>query len=470
MTPDSTLPSTARPGSSRLAWFLAWLSFWPIALLRAGQLSESDTFWEIRAGQLTFAAQALPQVDTLSWTANGQPWLLNSWAFNLALAAVDALGGLPLVALFGAVLSAAVVAVALAGARRLGAHPLPSAAVVAIAGALLLGAFAVRPQLVDYLAAPALVALLRPITTGARPWRWVWAATGLSVVWANLHSAALLGVAIAGATAAVMLLVPGARRRTVPLIVATVGIGLATLATPYGVQIYLHALSVHQESAGLVREWAAFSPSDPLAVLMLLTGLAALVVAWRRREWGYLAALAVTAVGSILAVRFLPILSVLAIAPLAAAASHRRILDYGRSRRPITVIATSAWLVTICIFSAPSLTHLGRADPSIFPSLHTIAELSPGCRVVNTYEVGGYLSYRRPDILVSIDSRNDLYGAEAVKASADLVDATGDVDGGLAGAGCALLPLDSALASRLTSDPGWRLVTRDDISVLLVRT
>lgn len=454
--------------SGWLGWLLAWFSFWPLALLRAGQLSESDTFWQIRAGQLTLDLGAIPRVDNLSWTAAGEPWTLNSWAFNVLLAGVHQLGGLPAVALLGAALAAVAVGAVLLLARRLGASPVTSAVVVALATAVLIGWLSVRPQLIDYLAVPVLVLLLRRIATAPRPLPAVVGALGLTLVWVNLHAAGLLGTGVAAA-AGLVLLVPAASRRRGWLLLGTaVGMAALTLATPYGPGIYEQATTVRGASAGLVLEWTAINVTDLSQVVMLLAGVGAIVVAVRAREPVLVAALAVTAVAGLFAIRFLPILLLLAIPALALAASRRPILDYLWSRRAVTIPAAIVWVLVAGWLAAPALGHLGRPDPARYSPV-AIEAIPAGCRVVNSYDVGGYLVLLRPDVLDSIDSRNDLFGADRVLANTDLLAATGEEAGGLAGAGCALLPLDSGLAGRLANDPAWRQSARDQVQVLFVR-
>lgn len=60
-------------GAGLLQWFLAWVAMLPLAVLRAGQLAETDTFWQVRTGLLTLENRALPSVDAFSWTAHGEP-------------------------------------------------------------------------------------------------------------------------------------------------------------------------------------------------------------------------------------------------------------------------------------------------------------------------------------------------------------------------------------------------------------
>src|SRR3982751_6210369 len=69
-------------------WLLAWLGALPLAVGRAGQLGDSDTFWQIRTGKLILGEHRIPATDPFSWTAHGRVWHPNSWAFDVLLALV----------------------------------------------------------------------------------------------------------------------------------------------------------------------------------------------------------------------------------------------------------------------------------------------------------------------------------------------------------------------------------------------
>ena len=126
------VPRRSPPTAGVGPWVWAWLAMLPVALLRAGELAESDTFWQIRAGQYTLDHRAVPSVDFLSWTMPGRSWTLNSWGFNVVLATLDRLAGLPGVALGCAVLVMVTSAAVLSLARSLGAAPSVAALVLVL--------------------------------------------------------------------------------------------------------------------------------------------------------------------------------------------------------------------------------------------------------------------------------------------------------------------------------------------------
>ena len=449
------------------SWLLAWLTFVPVAFLRAGVLTEPDTFWQVRTGLLMIRSGAIPATDPFSWTALGEPWVINSWGFNVGVAAVYQVAGLPGVALACATLVMAAAGVVLLLARSVGASPVAAATVLLLASPLLIGWLSARPQLVDYIAVPALVLLVRQLLY--RSPGWSCAGIGLlMLVWTNLHSAALLGVAILGATAVTLVIMRQPRVRVLWCLLAT-GIALGSvLVNPYGVGLLTHAVVVRTASTQLVEEWTHFDPSSPIEWAMLAAGLGAGVLAVRRREAVLIATLGVCLVVSIDAIRFLPILVLLSVPLLASAMSHPRVLRYAQSRRVVLIPGAAVGLAAIAVMSLTTLNHVGRPDPSRYPTT-LIQRIPRDCRLFNTYLLGGLVLLQRPDVSVSLDSRNDLYSAERVVLAERTLRGEGDLAHSLRGAGCVLVPGRSGLAQRLAKDPAWETTAAEPVATLFVR-
>jgi hypothetical protein len=453
--------------SRRGSWWLAWAVFLPIAALRAGTLAESDTFWEVRTGLFIWARHRIPATDPFSWTVAGRPWSLNSWGFDVLAGAAYRVAGLPAVALGCAGLLLAGVAVTLLLARRLGAAAPVAAAVLLATMPLLLGWLSARPQLVDYVLLPSYVLLLRAPVSRGRLGAAAASVALLTVVWANLHAAALVALAAVLATAGVHAVWrrPAELRRALVLAAVT---AVCLLANPRGAALVTQAVAVRHASTGTVEEWQHLDPTDVSQVLMLLLGLVALPLAWRRREAALVGPLAILLAGSLTAVRFLPLLTLLAVPVLAAALSAPPVLGYLRSRAVVLVPGAALLVATLVVLAAPATTHLGRPEPGTYPS--RVQDAVPrGCRVWNSYLLGGWLMLERPDVTVSLDSRNDLYGARQVREADRLVAGRGDPGTALAGAGCVLVPSGSGLASRLEADPSWRRAAGEPVATLFVR-
>ncbi|GEM_PF-1512151 len=459
-----------RAGAARRPWLTAWLAFAPVPVLRAGTLAEADTFWQIRAGLITFSRGAIPATDTFTWTVAGRPWTLNSWGFNVGLALTYRIGGLPAVAWACAALAMAIAGQALLLARRLGASPVVAGACLLLASPLLVGWLTARPQLADYVAFLLLVLLLRRITSAGGSWRLVAAAGGLSALWVNLHAGALLGVAVAAA-AALALLALGCRRAALWCLAAASASLAGSFLSPYGTGVIGQTAQVQADSAGLIVEWQPFNPASPIDDITALIGMWALAVAVRRRDAPLAAALGVAAASSALAIRMLPFLALIAVPTVASALSDPgpAVLRYARSRCTMFRRCGAAGLAALAVVALPSLAHIGRPDLAKYPV--TIAgDIPRGCKVFSTDLIGGYLILARPDVLVSLDTRNTLYGRRRLLALERVIAGRGDLARGLAGAGCVLVPPSSGLAVRLRSDHAWELRASDPpAGVLYVR-
>jgi len=451
-------------------WLVAWLAFLPMAVLRAGVLAEADTFWQIRTGLVTISARALPSVDTYSWTMRGKPWTLNSWGFNVLIALAYKLAGLPAVAWTCSILIMAIAALVLLLARQLGASPAVAGTCLFAGSPVLVGWLTARPQLADYVGVLIMIMLLRRIAAGGRGWP-VLAAGILAAAWVNVHAGALIGVAIAAACALLLLARP-ATRQAGWWCLAAAGSALAgAFANPYGVGLLSQTAQVQAASSGLIVEWQHINPASPIEDLSLAIGLAALVVAARRRELPLVAALAVSAAGAVFAVRMLPFADLAGVPVLAAWAAHPSpaLLRYARSRRVMFARCGAVGMIALVAVAAPSLAHIGRPDPAKYP-VAIVRDIPGGCRLFNTDLIGGFVILERPDVPVSLDTRNTLYGRHWLVKLERVLAGVGNLKQGLAGAGCVLVPPGSGLAERLRHDPAWSLkASEPPAAVLFIR-
>ncbi len=449
-------------------WLLAWLALLPVAVLRAGTLAESDTFWQIRTGLFILEHGTIPVADPFSWTAQGRSWTLNSWGFNVIIAAAYTLAALPGVALACAAMVIAAYGLTLRLARRLGAAPAIAAALLLLTSPLLVGWLSARPQLVDYLAVLAVVLLMQELVSG-RASAWILATIGaLTVVWVNLHAASLFGVGVIGAITVLVIVRRSTRSRgwwcSGALVISAAG----SLANPNGVGLLTQTAQVQSASAGIVTEWEHLNPADPLQMAVLGLGLTALVASTLRRDPVFTAAVGVALVSSILAIRVLPILLFLALPVLAMLASHPTVLRLIRRRRVVLYPPVVAGAATLAVMAVVSLGHVGQPDPARYSS-DVVQAIPPDCKVFNSYILGGFIMLERPDVLVSLDSRNDLYGRNLVLSSEQILDGKGGVDEALAGSGCVVVSPGSGLAQSLLGNQGWDLSSEDAAAALFIR-
>jgi hypothetical protein len=219
-------------------------------------------------------------------------------------------------------------------------------------------------------------------------------------------------------------------------------------------------------SAGLITEWRPLDPTSPLEMVMFLAALAALIVAVRRKAVVPAAALLVTCAGSLDAMRVLPLALLVAIPVLASWATSPAILGYARSRRVMLMRGATVGLAALLVVAGLAASHLGRPYPNKYSP--TIVRAIPhGCQLFNSYLLGGFVIWERPDVKVSIDSRSDLYGAKRVEQSYAALN--GRDPSALAGADCVLVPPGSPVLQRLEASHEWTQIRAERTAVLLVR-
>ena len=463
----STIGEATAVGYGGKSWFLAWIAFLPVAVARAGTLAEPDTFWQVRTGLLTIRHMAIPTADPFSWTAHGKPWTLNSWGFNVLIAGAYRLAGLPGVAWACAGLAMITGGLVLFLARQLGASPLVAGALLVLSWPLVVAWLSARPQLVDYIGVLLLAILMPRIVTGPNPIRHVMAVGIVSVVWVNLHAGELIGVVMISASA-VLLFAGRDMRGSRWCWIAGAATLVASLLNPYGVGLLTHAAQVENASSGIVTEWQHLDPASPMQWSMLAIGLAALTLAARQRNLIMAGELAIAAAGGVVAIRLLPILVFLALPVLAAYVSQSPLSHYIHRRRILLFAATGVVLVPAVVLALPSLDHIGRPDPAIYP-IKLVNDVPPRCRLYNSYELGSFVILERPDVQVSLDSRNDLYGRQRVLAAEQVLRGQGDVAHELSGANCVLVPPTTGLAAWLRASQRWKLIGSEPTAVLFVR-
>src|SRR5271170_232528 len=62
-------------------------------LLALEKVSESDTFWHLKAGEWILSHGSIPRTDPFSATVSGKPWLDWEWLFQAAIYVLYAWGG-----------------------------------------------------------------------------------------------------------------------------------------------------------------------------------------------------------------------------------------------------------------------------------------------------------------------------------------------------------------------------------------
>jgi hypothetical protein len=448
-----------------------WLLVLVFGALGLVPLGDPDVWWHLRTGQWIVEHGALPHRDPWSF-ASSQAWIPHEWLSQVAMYAAYATGGYRGLILLHGTLLAAIGAIVVWQARRR-AGWLATTVVTVICLVAVMPGSNERPQLASF----ALLAyfgprLLTAIETGKAPWLFV----PLVYLWANLHGLWAAAIVVYGAVVLAHLGQLGRRwRRGLPFVSVGAGMVAAAALTPSGPRLLLTPMTV-RAYAKFSSEWSApqLYRSWTFACAILL---AIVVYGWARSREpvpvGSLAYVAATVVVGFGYNRTIPVAAVL-LAPLAAQSLARSIRSpAGRPRWPVPLKAITGVVVAAVAVGAaawlPSARTIAPYAPSIQAS-HILDALPGRARVLNEYELGGWLLWTARDVSPGIDGRTEIYRPAYVRSYLDTLRATGDWRGFVAASHvqAAWLYRKSPLVESLVSQLRWRTVWTDGTSVILL--
>lgn len=454
-----------------------------IALLSWRPTNNDDTFMYLSTGRWVLDHHTIPTTDPFSWTFHGHAWQSTGWGWGLILALADRVAGTAGVAATKPVLVVAAAAGAIWTARHLGARVAPAFVCAGIALLSITPWITDRAQMASYAFFPLSIGLaLRAIDDDRLHFGWWAALIAAQVIWINVHSAALISAPFLLATLAgcaldtyrhgddrsLGRLIRSGLRPAVVFLTATV----ALFANPWGRGMLTHAEATRDLSRATISEWAPLFRSDGTAAVPIAVTVAAAAAFWigrRRFAWTSVLPVALGAAMTVDAIRNAPFLV------LAAAMFVPPVLPRLRARaagrRDLARVGTIAFAVTALVIGILTVPGTGAPGPGI--PVHATAALPARCQLRNLSGMGGYVMATRPDVPVSADGRNDLYGLAGYAQNSWFTGTLAEARSGLAqidreGTDCALARPDNTLV-KVLEDAGWRVVGLDPSGVSLVR-
>lgn len=235
-------------------------------------LSDPDVPWHIAAGELIFQTQQLPSTNTWSFAAQGTPWYLLSWIWNIILSSAYALGGEFGVYIFSIVTSATLIALIGWRLTALGHLPQNIIPVILLAALSIFEFSTARPQLGGYILLLLFHAVLhhsREIKT-LRSMIWL---PILMLIWVNIHGSFIIAFTMFAAYGIEALI----KRDFVwlkSLVFAGAACLIAACINPYGPSVTLGALrSLDSVLRYHIMEWHPFMMNTSV-------GMSAIVIAF----------------------------------------------------------------------------------------------------------------------------------------------------------------------------------------------
>ena len=438
------------------------------AYLGAAPLTDNSFFTHLATGRLILES-GIPRSDPYSFTAAGEPWVVQSWLASLVYGLVDRVGGLlgirVLTALVAAVL-ALIMWVLTRPARGLVARLAICAVGLAVANTM----WSPRPLMFGLvlLGVTLLVAEERLPAPVLLPAFWLWV---------NVHGSFPFGLLALGCFAVGSRL-DGVRRPAElrPLLWALGGTALGVV-NPLGPVLLLFPLDLlgRQEILSQIVEWQSPSFSATYGRIYLVAVVLAIGSVVRRPAWRSAVPLVVFLVASLIATRNIAVASIVFVPITARGASGIGRLTGGeRSRGAAVVLAAVVVVGSVLVvgrLSEPDL-DLGAYPVDAVAWLDEGGLLGPDTRRVHSDVVGNHLELLLgTDAHVFVDDRVDMFPSSVLDDELTLVRGGPEWRTVLDRweADVVLWKRDAPLDQLLVEDAGWALGYSDQSWVVYRR-
>ena len=435
--------------------------------LRVGlaPLSDNSFFTHLATGRIIVSGQGIPRVDPYSFTAQGDPWTVQSWLASVLYAGLeDAVGLVGIRILIGlcTMLLALLVWRLTRPAELLVGRLCIAVPVLAIGTTR----WVERPLIFGLL---FLAAVLLALEDELDP-RWL---VPIMWLWVNIHGSFPLGLVAIGAFGLGRLL--DRERPTLELRVA----GWAALGTalgainPLGIDLLTFPLGLleRREAFSRIAEWQAPTWQDWgerfFAVQLLV---AVVLLLWRGRSWRTAVPLVIFGLAAVTSSRNILQASLVLVPGMAASARGLGSID-GREAlailRPVRIALVALLVLVAAIGLSQPDTSLSDYPTESVAWLHDRGELGIDDRVVTRDFVGNFLeaAYGPDEVRVYLDDRVDMYPIDVIADYSILIDPEGDYGAVLerADATAVIWDKDTPFADWLADpDNGWRIAFDDE--------
>lgn len=415
-----------------------YLTFALLVIMSFRFPSDPDMGWHIRNGQDIIDNFGVIKEDIYSWTMSGYPWIAHEWLTDVLMAFIHSVAGLWGLVIFFAII---IVGAFYLASSILTKNVLMRSLVAIIALLVSWNIIGIRPQMLTLLGL-AVVLYILFTCRDQQKLRIIYWLPPLFMLWANMHGGFAAGFVvmilfIAGEFIRQILLGKPSKRipkdiqpiiKFKPLIIVGIVSFLATFINPYGWRIYQELFQTYEDTAILnsISEWLSVNllqnTGYNIAVLGILLIVLLIANRWRVDITKFIIATVMFFIG-ISSWRHMPLFAIAAIPLLAE--QFNLLIDEGLSEiaKKITtpLIITLLFLVvgynyfnsSISALSSPeNFAYVANAPYGPVEYLH---DNPKDRKMLNEYNIGGYLVWQLPEVKVFIDGRMAIWKRDDVE-------------------------------------------------------
>ncbi|MBV8194245.1 MAG: hypothetical protein JOY80_01815 [Candidatus Dormibacteraeota bacterium] len=493
------LEATTSPSGLFVSAILV-LSLLPVTSI----IHDPDFWWHLRAGQLILAHGGLLGTDPFTFTVASHQWTMHEWLTEVMYALMNNAGGFGLILLVLSVVTwLGLLCVALRAQLR-------NANRLALGLGILLAAVAGYPiwgprvQMVTFcLTTLTLLMVERHLVRGGRA---IWLLVPLFLLWSNLHSGFIIGLAfialvivaeLAGRWLRFIDNAPPSRLK--PLALVLLACTAVSMVNPNGPAILFYAFATQGSGAqqALILEWHSPSFQDWVVIpfgVMLVSLIALVTVNRKLRARDAALMLAATAL-SLQSVRHIAIF-IAAVTPvwidqLAILVRSGRLRRGGRAAPRVARAAGPSFTFKVAVFGAlMSVLMVVYASLRLIPAMRVqptnlvYAQEYPVCaarwlaqapqplKIFNQYGEGGYLTYALSGTGDKLYIFGDaaLMGDQMLYTYAAITSLQPSWDATIRGSGADIVLFDTGtpLANAMSASTRWVKVYEDPLSIAFV--
>ena len=453
----------------------------PLVAAFVGRIMAIDLGYQIRAGAIMLDTRQLLDIDTFTFTIDGQPWLNQQWGAEVLLALIYRSGGWGGIAIVRGLLVGLILALVYRCCRSAGAAP-RTAAILTLSAWLVGIDFLpqMRAQLFAFLIFSVLIWMIT--TRHDAPGR-IWFLPGVMIVWANLHgSFPLMFVLLGLAWLEDRRQHPSLARRLMLVALACVP---ASLINPFGIDAWTYAFHVSTDPHVLrqVIEWRPPTIYTPTGFFFFVSLFATAGLLLRHSEKpDRIQLLTLVLFGSVGLIAIRGVVWWALVAPVVLArviADAQETRDASRPRSHLVLAGALASLVVATIPWNRGIDPVtgGPAVLSYAPeALVSAADeaSAPGTHAFVSGLFSSWTELSAPSLLVALDARIELFPQHVWTDSWIVSDGREGWDDVLERWGVGVLILEATQAEDLLDvlprHPEWRLIARDPYGAVYVRT